>query len=84
MNIKIGKYKLSSNSMNYIISEEIQNQKTKEMYDTNYSYHMTILAAINNVLERRLRESDAITLIELKNELAAHRNELGGIFKEVI
>ena len=84
MNIKIGKYKLSSNSMNYIISEEIQNQKTGEMYDTNHSYHMTILAAINNVLERRLRESDATTLVELKTELTAHRNELGEIFKEVV
>ena len=83
MYIEIGKYVLSSDSCNFIISDPYD-VTAKKINRENPSYHCTIESAINGVLKRRMRKSDATTLIELKNELAAHRTELTSIFKEII
>ena len=87
MDIKLGKYRLSTDACQYIISEpkaRVVGKNIGLMDDTNQSYHATIEQAFNNVLKRRLLKSDATTLIELRNELRQHRAELQAMFKEII
>lgn len=87
MNIKIGKYRLSSDSMNFIISEikvfGEDSKKTGEEYDSEYTYYASLEQAFNGLFDKRLRESDANTLEELVNDVKAVRNELKEIFKKV-
>ena len=89
MNIKIGNYNLTSDACQFIVSEtKTNNQEGSkhfgEEYESNYTYHPTIESALNGVLKRRLRASDATTLEQLKKELQEHRRELQGILKESV
>jgi len=85
MNIKIGKYILTSDSRNFIIAEQHPRPtKKKKFINATISYHSSIEDALNGLLKRRLLESDAATLTELLNELHAHRSELSAILKGTV
>ena len=87
MNIKIGKYKLSSDENQYIVTEikiSKDGKKAGNEYEANDTYHPTLVSALNNLIQRRLKKSDATTLIELKNDLESIKNELYGTFNETI
>ena len=87
MNILIGKYILTTDACQYIISETKKTETGDNVgldYDTNFSYHATVEQALNNVMKRRLLKSDATTLLELKNEIASHRKEMQELLKVTV
>ena len=87
MDISIGKYRLSTDACQYIISEpkaRTTGNHIGTMDDTDQSFHATVEQALNNVMKRRLLKSDATTLLELKNEIASHRKEMQALLKEVV
>ena len=87
MDIKIGSYRLTNDSMNFIVSEVFISDGDKhkgQEYQSNHSYHTSIEQALNNVLKRRLLKSDSTTLRELQKDLYGMRGELRELFAETI
>ncbi len=85
MNIKIGDYRLRSDSRNYIVSsaEKKRDKKGNEFYE-KCTYHPSIENAISNILQRRLKKSEATSIGGLLKEIKNIRGELKDIFKETI
>ena len=87
MNIRIGKYRLSSTegSKDFTVTE-VKTNKDKESknfgneYDTDPAYFSTLDHALNNVLKCGLLKSDAVTLWALLKELQASREELKALW----
>jgi len=75
MNIKIGKYRLTSSSHDFAVSEPTVSEKGKE-YNNNPSYHPTLISALENVLKRKVMQSEATTLNQLVKDVQASREEL--------
>ena len=72
MNVTMEKYNLISDERQYIVSEmrtvkegRTAGDKTK----VNQTYHPTLRSALNNILERKFKESKATTWEGLKNDL---------------
>jgi len=79
MDIKIGEYKLLTDSEQFIVARPRKNKTGKnkgEIIDTDKTYHPNVESALNNLLQRKLIKSDAETLSELKNDLNAFKTEL--------
>jgi len=83
MDIKIGKYWLSSDSRNYIISKPPQKDKRGIKFYPNQTYYSTIPNAINGLLEILLKKSDVTTLTELLNEHRELTRSLSEAFKGI-
>lgn len=87
MNIEIGDYRITNDSLQYILSEKkMHSEKSKTpgaFYYTNETYHKNLDDVINWVIQARLLKSDATTLVELKNDLQTIRDDVRGYFEEV-
>lgn len=86
MNIRIGNYRLTAGTNDFVISEVKINQTEKnkgQEYDADSQYFPTIDSALNSVLRRRLLKSDATTLGDLLTEFKSYRMELQGLFKGI-
>ncbi len=82
MNIQIGKYWLSSDRHNYIISKPPVKDKRGFKTYPRPTYYSSLSSAFTGLLERRLRQTDATTLGELKNAHHAYRQELSTVIEE--
>lgn len=85
MNIRVGKYRLSSTNKDFTITEVTKgttpgNKNFGEEYDTDHSYHPSLPKALENLLKRKVLESDATTLKELLNAHTEARDELNALF----
>jgi len=85
MNIKIGKYRLISSAKDFTISEtKVGSDETKknfgEEFDADKTYHPNLASALENVLNRKIKESEATTLKELLSDVTAARAELREIW----
>jgi len=73
-------YAIQADSSSWIIAEKMirKNKETKEeeIYYNGRWFYGKIETLLNNLLERKLRKSDAQTLAELQSNLKAIRNEL--------
>ena len=87
MNIEIGDYRITNDSLQYILSEKKIYSKKSEtpgvIYYTNETYHKNLDDVINWVIRARLLKSDATTLVELKNDLQVIRDDVKRYFEEV-
>ena len=86
MDIRIGKYRLTSDRYNYIVSEvKVLGKDSKtpgvETF-TDFTYFPTILSALNDVLRRDTRKSSATTLEQLLKELQGNIRWLEGVIIE--
>ena len=84
MDIPLGKYWLSSDSSNFVISKPPVKDKRGISSYPAATYHASIEQAFNGLFKRRLLESDATTLENLLNELSDIKNELHELFKRNI
>ncbi len=82
MNIPIGKYWLSSDRHNYVISKPPVKGNDGKVRYPDPTYHSNLSSAFTDLLGRRLRQTDAATLKELKSALDGHREELSTFIKE--
>ena len=85
MNIKIGKFKLTSSSRDFTVSEtKTGSDETKknfgEEFDADKTYHPTLYSALENILNRKVRQSDATTLNGLLDAHNEARVELQTIW----
>lgn len=74
MNIRIGNYHLANDSRQYTLSEVrvSEGEKTAgEEILTDTTYHPSIDSALKALLERKIKESDAMTLAELRRDFNA-------------
>lgn len=74
MDITLGKYNLSNDDRQFIVSEIkiIQDGKNAGAeIKANQTYHSTLSSAISAVLDRRIKRSEATTLIGLKSDYEA-------------
>lgn len=72
MDIKIGKYVLRNDDRQYTLSETKISKGGKtagEEIISNTTYHPSITAALEALLERKIKSSDATTLAELKRDV---------------
>jgi len=79
MNIQVGKYKLTSSLHDFTVSETkatTQGKKIGTEFESNYSYHPTLVSALENILKRRVMQSDATTLKQLVRDVQESREEL--------
>jgi hypothetical protein len=72
--IELGGYAVESYSHGWEVYRRSDTSRKREP-----GYYSTLSAALAGVLERRLRDSTAATVQELRAELAATRAELGGL-----
>ncbi len=87
MDIRIGKYKLSSSSKGFTISEvkvKTDGSNPGTEYDTDKTYHPTLVSALDNVLNRKIKESEATTLKELLVDFQRARDELKALWGGLI
>lgn len=77
--IRIGRYRITSDPHNWIVSE-VKSYETGaregEEYESNPQYCGSLEQALNLLLSRALRESDARSLQELKDEINLWRGEV--------
>ncbi len=79
MRIKIGKYVLTSGAKDFQVTELYisEGERTKaEELEKDTTYLDSLEGALNNILKRKLLDSDATTLAQLLKELQEHRAEL--------
>ena len=65
--------KLTSDQHNIILNELVQpsvKAKSQEPYWKPVGFYPSLSAAVDRLLERPIRESEAVTLLELKSDLA--------------
>lgn len=87
MNIKIGNYKITSDAFQFILSETKVKTSGKNEgleYDTNHQHFPTISGALNSLVGKRLRKSEATTLAGLRKDLKQIRSELYVLFFEKV
>lgn len=73
MDIKIGKYVLKNDDRQYTLSEMkiSKGEKTAgEEIISNITYHPSITSALEALLERKIKTSDATTLSEIKKDFS--------------
>lgn len=72
MNIKVGKYNITDVDNQYVVTETkvVRGGKTVGTEKAaNHTYHPTIESALTNVLRRKVHESDATTLEQLRRDV---------------
>lgn len=77
--IRIGRYQLSSDAMNWMVHEIKTFESGKrigETYLANPHYYGTLEQALNGLLSQGLRDSEARTLQDLKDEMNLWRGEV--------
>lgn len=57
----------------------LNKKKERELFIENPSYHATLQAALQALMERELRESDAKSAAEVLAELRSLRNEIAAL-----
>jgi hypothetical protein len=79
MEIKIGKFIITSDDRQYVLSEEKISKSGKSegnTYTDDIGYYCKLVDVLNALLELKLRRSDATTLGEFKNDYMSFREEL--------
>lgn len=87
MNIRVGNYKITSDKSQYVVSEIKEHTDGKNIgleYETAFKFYPHISYAINSLVERQLKDSDATTLAELRKDLKQIRTELYALFFEKV
>jgi hypothetical protein len=89
MDIRIGDYRLVSGPADYIVSkmgvgEDEESKNFGKEVENNKTYHPSLSMACENLLKRRVLESDATTLRELLKSHQEARAELQALFKDTI
>ncbi len=59
-----------------------EGEKKGEEYEANQTYYPSLASALNSLIQKRLKDSDATTLMELKNDLKVIKEELYAEFNE--
>jgi hypothetical protein len=81
MKIRIGDYSLSTSASAFRVSEIKKNSDKDsehfgEEYESEHTYPSSLENALNDILNRKVKESDAVTLEQLLKSHTDARNEL--------
>jgi len=79
MEIRIGKFIITSDDRQYVLSEEKVSKSGKtagQTYTNDIGYYCKLVDVLNALLELKLRRSDTTTLESFKNDYMSFREEL--------
>lgn len=82
MEIKIcDNYRLTSDPYNIILEQRKVNKKNGQEYWTADSFYRTVEQALDALLQKRIRGSEATTLKELRNEVREAKEQIAACLK---
>lgn len=82
-NIRVGEYRLRSDRYQWIVTRVktyASGDKAGEPYDSEPEYHGSLTAALNALLAKALRDSEANSIEELRADIARWRGEVLKVF----
>ena len=86
MNIKIGKYTITSDSLNFIITETDKLRERKDgskIEGRGSKFFVKISDALNHIVDQRIKESDAVTIRDLQKDFYRNQEWVKDQFKEI-